>query len=127
MIPRIMNYGNYSSKNYGASTLMVRLAGLTLWYSYDTIVAFDSCKHGFVISQNVWSTTTGKHLNWIDPDKKARVPHNQFEDLLADAMRDYEYPTSEVIIEVLGGVATLRSAPENVNVVIINYDNQEEK
>lgn len=90
MLPEISNYGEYSSDNYGAHTLKVWLPPITLWYSYHTVVAFETNKHGFVISENTWGPTTGKHLNWIDDDKKNRVPYHQFEDLLADAMRDLE-------------------------------------
>ena len=33
------------------------------------------CMNGYQwwVSQNEWSTTTGKHLNWIDPDHTGRV------------------------------------------------------
>lgn len=57
----------------------VSVGSLTLWFSYDTCVAFCNNHVGeLVVSENVWSQTTGKHLNWIDSDKKKRVPHEEF-------------------------------------------------
>ena len=39
----------------------------SIWFSYETIVAFDPKeKRGLVLSQNLWGSTTGKHLNQID-------------------------------------------------------------
>lgn len=87
-LPHIWNYGNYSSSNYGAHTLAVEIGMLRLYFSYDSVIAFKSPKHGIVVSKNVWGTTTGKRLNWIEDDHKQRVPHYQFEDLLKDAIRD---------------------------------------
>ena len=43
-----------------------------LYFSYSTIVSVDG-----VTSQNDWSTTTGKLLNKLCPDKKKRVPHSE--------------------------------------------------
>ena len=55
------------------------------YFSYSTCVAV-RCSLGLVVSQNVWSTTTGKHLNKIDggsKDAKAqRRPHDVFEAIL---------------------------------------------
>lgn len=64
--PSFYNYGNYSSDNYGVHTLcFTDTKGNRFWYSYDTLVAF--CVKGeFHIRKNMWGTTTGKHLNWID-------------------------------------------------------------
>ena len=38
---------------------------VTLWFSYETIVAFAVRGEGTFKSRNVWSSTTGKHLNSI--------------------------------------------------------------
>lgn len=85
-IPVIENYGKYSSDNYGAHTLRVRLDTITLYYSYNTVVAFKSWKSGLVVCENVWGPTTGKHLNWIDPYKNYRVPHSLFQKRLEEAL-----------------------------------------
>ena len=58
----------------------VRVGRLNFAFSYETIVAFATPEDGWVISENVWSQTTGKHLNEIPGgrDKSRRVPHAEF-------------------------------------------------
>lgn len=64
--------------------------GLQFFYSYSTLVAFESTFSGLVVQKNSWSTTTGKHLNWIDDgDKKSRVDAETFEKKLAETMSHY--------------------------------------
>lgn len=75
---RYYNYGNYSSDNYGAHTLCFVTPSGKYWFSYDTLVAFDIGGE-FHIQQNIWGTTTGKHLNWIDSDKSIREDSETFE------------------------------------------------
>ena len=76
-LPKIWNYGNYSSDNYGAHSLAVRMGGLTVYFSYKTPIAYETLGD-LVCSENYWSSTTGKHLNWIQPDKKQRIPNDVF-------------------------------------------------
>ena len=52
--------------------------GITVYKSYQTIVAFYHPKTGLVCCENVWSQTTGKHLNQIMINKKDRTPHAKF-------------------------------------------------
>lgn len=88
-LPTISSYGEYSSSNYGANSLTVRFSsGLQLWYSYETIVAFKKdWSSPLVVRQNDWSTTTGKHLNWIDGgDKKSRLKGEDFEKALTETL-----------------------------------------
>ncbi len=82
-LPTIRSYGEYSSSNYGVNSLQVSFpSGFTLYYSYDTIVAFRG-SDGLKVRQNEWNTTTGKHLNWIDGgDKKGRLDGVVFVELL---------------------------------------------
>lgn len=47
---------------------------LTIWFSYKTMIGFQLCGKGKMVSENHWSATTGKHLNQLEPDKKRRVP-----------------------------------------------------
>jgi hypothetical protein len=55
----------------------------TLWFSYETIISFyDSKLCKSFTSENVWSNTTGKHLNFIEPDHKKRIPNSEFVKLL---------------------------------------------
>ena len=81
-LPTIRSYGQYSSGNYGVNSLEVSFpSGFTLYYSYDTIIAFIG-RDGIKIRKNDWSTTTGKHLNWIDEDKEKRIEGEAFNALL---------------------------------------------
>ena len=58
---------------------------MTVWFSYSTPVAFQVDGHARVVRQNDWSTTTGKHLNWIDGgNKRGRVDGETFERLWAE-------------------------------------------
>lgn len=81
-LPTIGNYGEYSSGNYGAHTLVVDIGPIRVWFSYTTPVAFHVSGHQRVVHENVWSKTTGKHLNWIDRGAKdRRVSGDEFERL----------------------------------------------
>jgi hypothetical protein len=79
---RIGNYGQYDSGNYGAHTIYIDVGSFTFYFSYQTCVAFNSPGMGLVVSENIWSTTTGKHLNWIQEDKKRRIKNDEFEAML---------------------------------------------
>lgn len=72
------NYGDYSSDNYGAHTLCFTTPTGRYWFSYQTLVAFE-IDGEFHIVKNYWNTTTGKHLNWIDRNKKIREDAETFE------------------------------------------------
>ena len=75
---KISNYGYYSSDNYGVNSLMFEdEKGNRFWYSYETLVAF-MINGEFHIMKNIWGTTTGKHLNWINNDKSIREDEETF-------------------------------------------------
>ena len=77
--PNYYNYGNYSSDNYGTNTLCFTDNNNNhYWYSYKTLVAF-RINGEFHIIKNYWSTTTGKHLNWINRDKTIREDSDTFD------------------------------------------------
>lgn len=79
MMPRIHNYGEYRSDNYGKHTLHITIGPVQLWFSYDTIVAFGVAGKPRVVHTNDWGPTTGKHLKWIDGGRKAdRVSDMEF-------------------------------------------------
>lgn len=79
-LPTINNYGNYSSDNYGVNSLRVDVGPLTIWFSYQTPVAFQLDGPERVVRENKWGPTTGKHLNWIDGgNHKERVSSEEFE------------------------------------------------
>lgn len=86
---KIWNYGNYTNPNYGTS-IAVRIGKLTLYFSYKTVVAFEDGNKRYVC-ENVFSSTTGKHLNWIDGgNKKNRLPYDEFKKKLEETLRKYE-------------------------------------
>jgi hypothetical protein len=87
-LPKISTYGNYSSTNYGAHCLKVDLPQADFYFSYDTLVAFYTHKTGLVCRQNDWSTTTGKHLNIICPNKKERVPAEKFQQIYDETFKN---------------------------------------
>ena len=79
--------GSYNSENYGAHAMKVTIGSLTLWFSYETIVAFEEPGRALRTSENVWGNTTGKHLNHIDGgNKKARLSREEFQRQLADLL-----------------------------------------
>lgn len=86
-IPSIKSYGNYKNDNYGVHALSVRLGQITLYFSYDTVIAYEDYQDGLVVRENDWSTTTGKHLNFLDGgDKKSRKSATEFHQMLQAAL-----------------------------------------
>jgi len=76
---------NYSRGN---NAICVTIGDLDLYYSYSTIVAF---RHGsnFFVCENIWSATTGKHINDIDGrDKAGRLSREDFLTALKELMEE---------------------------------------
>jgi hypothetical protein len=48
----------------------------SIWFSYETPIAYSDDYGNLYVSNNEWSSTTGKHLNYIESDKSKRIPHN---------------------------------------------------
>tara|TARA_R100001440_G_scaffold47696_1_gene67580 strand:- start:804 stop:1085 length:282 start_codon:yes stop_codon:yes gene_type:complete len=77
---RKWNYGNYSSDNYGSHTqAFTDNYGNDYYFSYNTLVAVHTNEGEEFIRENVWGSTTGKHLNWINPDHSIRLSSSEFE------------------------------------------------
>lgn len=58
---------------------VVTVGPLTLWFSYETLVAFQAAGRPRVVRENVWGPTTGKHLNAIDGgDRSSRFCAEEF-------------------------------------------------
>jgi hypothetical protein len=80
-------FETYCANTTAANALRFDLGPVTVWYSYQTPVAFsrDGCTP--TVRWNDWGRTTGKHLNAIDGgDKGARVTGAHFEALLAEVL-----------------------------------------
>lgn len=60
------------------SECRVQLGGLELWFSYKTLVAFRWAGSPVKCCENVFSRTTGKYLNQIEPDHRNRLPVEEF-------------------------------------------------
>ena len=58
-----------------------QVKGLTLYFSYQTLIAIDD-----LISVNNWSVTTARHLYWINPNKDIRV--NDFDEQARKILKD---------------------------------------
>ncbi len=82
MIPEISSYGD----NDSIRCIRVDIPDMTLFYSYTTVIGFYTAKTGRVVCENVWSNTTGKHLNYLEPDKKKRVKVDEFNRRLQEAV-----------------------------------------
>lgn len=72
-MPKISQYA-------GVKSLLLEIGTLSLWFSYQTVIAFKEGNNAIQVRQNDWSMTTGKHLNAIDSgNKKDRIESNTFE------------------------------------------------
>jgi hypothetical protein len=78
-------WSNYS----GANTLRFDIGTFTFWYSYKTLVAFCVPGYSCIVCENIWTKTTGKHLNVIDGgNKKNRVDAKTFERLVKNLIEN---------------------------------------
>jgi len=78
----------YSELPANTPAHVVVIGDLMLYFSYNTIIAFRS-GGSLTIRQNDWSTTTGRHLNAINPDKSIRVDKAIFEKALEAVIRTF--------------------------------------
>ncbi len=83
----------YCSNTTGENALAVQIGALTLYFSYETVIGFRSPEKGFVVSKNVWSRTTGKHLNAFS-DKRDRIDNTEFQKLLEETLKTHNLETT---------------------------------
>lgn len=91
-----VDFRNLGTENKNAVYISTDRGQVTLYFSYKTLVAVDG-----LVSENIWSKTTGKLLNELEPDKKRRVKH---EEVLKEAQKRLNqifYSTKELIVETL--------------------------
>ncbi len=75
------------SRSCNNNLTRVYFGDLVLWFSYETIVAFHAPGSSRVVCENVWTQTTGKHLNEIDGgNKSSRTPRAEFSRLLDETI-----------------------------------------
>jgi len=85
----ISRYVKYAHNNYGVHAILVRLPGLSVWFSYSTPIAFMSDAFGgMVMRKNDWGPTTGRHMREISSYGIARLlPGKEFEEALGKAIQ----------------------------------------
>ncbi len=75
---------NYTGRNTDATG--VDVGDITYFYSYQTCIAFRASGYGFVVRENDWGPTTGRHMYEAGAhDIKDRLPSGEFTKLLAKA------------------------------------------
>ena len=68
-----------------ANTTLIGIGNKRIYFSYKTPIAIWTPQLGYLVRQNDWSVTTGKHLNAIDGGNKAnRVSGEEFEAVLRE-------------------------------------------
>jgi hypothetical protein len=67
------------SEYCGKNARSLEIGNLTLYFSYETLIAFDHPETGLTIRENDWGPTTGKHLNAINDNQRERIPGDVFE------------------------------------------------
>lgn len=75
---------------------IVSVGPLDFYFSYNTVVAFSSWGTGLCVCENVWSNTTGRHLNEIDGgNKKNRLGRMEFLNKLKEVLtkHNFDVPT----------------------------------
>ncbi len=70
--------------------MRVTIGSLSLYFSYQTVIAFeDNCN--LRVIENLWGPTIGKHLNAIDGgNKSARLPSEKFHDELKKVLAEHK-------------------------------------
>jgi len=74
--------------------------GLTLYFSYQTLIAIDN-----LISVNNWSVSTARHLFWINPDKNIRV--NDFNEQARKILKDNDLLDTSDPFKTVATISTL--------------------
>ena len=88
---------------------------LKVYYSYTTPIALEI--DGLLkVSQNQWSTTTAKHLNWIDDgNKKERLKPEEFNQLLKEHKPEPDFLKTVSMVSSMFGVLMHKEDKSKVN------------
>ena len=78
------HFGN-GRNNYGNHSMSFYFAGIKMWFSYDTMIAFQADGEPQFVRENSWGPTTGRHLNAAQRGYGKRYPDDEFLVLFADA------------------------------------------
>ena len=85
-----------STRNFYQHTIN----GLTLYFSYQTLIAIDN-----LISVNKWSKSTARHLSWINPNKDIRV--NDFDEQARKILQDNDLLDTSNPFKTVATISTL--------------------
>lgn len=80
-------------KVHGLNQTSITLGNITLYFSYETCVAFHLAGAGYFVPVNNWSNTTGKHITQmtgIDSKSDRRMSYAEFSAKLAYVMTAIE-------------------------------------
>ena len=89
-----------STRNFYQHTIN----GLTLYFSYQTLIAIKYFGDN-LISVNNWSVTTARHLYWINPDKEIRV--NDFDEQARKILQDNDLLDTSNPFKTVATISTL--------------------
>jgi hypothetical protein len=80
---------SYSPKTPKANCMRVNLGKLSIYFSYQTPIAFFSPSTGWAARKNEWGQTTGRHLTIAcSGANPPRASGEEFERLLEEAIED---------------------------------------
>jgi hypothetical protein len=88
---------------------------LKVYYSYTTPVALEI--DGILkVSENRWSITTAKHLNWIDDgNKKGRLKEDEFKKLLKEHKPEPDFLKTVSMVSAMFGLLAQTEDKSKVN------------
>lgn len=84
---------NLGTLNKNRVVITTDRAEFILYFSYETLVGID---YSFTLDylprkravvENLWSTTTGKLLNELEPDHKSRLSSSKFDEEVSEMMK----------------------------------------
>jgi len=88
---------------------------LKVYYSYTTPIALE-IDGVLKVSQNQWSITTAKHLNWIDDgNKKDRLKPEEFNQLLKEHKPEPDFLKTVSMVSSMFGVLMDKEDKSKVN------------
>ncbi len=85
-----MNIDIEYDNNYTA----VSIGNVTLHFSYETLIGVEDGDTVLARKNTEWGTTTGKHLNRVQPDKDKRLDPQEFEEKTAERLAPLGVETS---------------------------------
>ncbi|KKN44972.1 hypothetical protein LCGC14_0687930 [marine sediment metagenome] len=80
-----ISFTNEGTINKNSVCLETEKGSIKLFFSYSTIISFSGGGDCGTI-ENLWSVTTGKFLNELEPDKKERLNEPEFKERLRTAL-----------------------------------------